>query len=174
MFLKTERLNIRRVMESDWQSIREIWIDFNLSPYAQYDKPHNIDADDVRERIARWAQASQGREHIFFVACLQNTVIGYIAFNIRENGSYEIGYCFHSDYHGMGYAKESHIAALEYMTSLGIKHFTAGTAIRNLPSVKLLKSLGFAQIGEEKVSFYKDENGNDIVFDGGIFELILE
>ena len=99
---------------------------------------------------------------------------GYIAFNIRENGSYEIGYCFHSAYHGKGYARQSHKAALEYMRGRGIKHFVAGTAIKNLPSVKLLESLGFAKIEEEKVSFYKDENGNDIVFDGGIFELILE
>ena len=48
---------------------------------------------------------------------------------------------------------------------------TAGTAIKNISSVKLLKSLGFTQIGTEKVSFHKDENGKDIVFDGGIFEL---
>lgn len=174
MLLETERLIVRTVTAEDWQSIKRIWEDANASEYAQYDTPHNTEPDDVRARIARWAQASQGREHIFFAVCLQNTVIGYIAFNIRENGSYEIGYCFHSDYHGKGYAKESHIAALEYMRSLGIKHFTAGTAIKNLPSVKLLKSLGFEQIGEEKVSFYKDENGNDIVFDGGVFELILE
>lgn len=25
----------------------------------------------------------------------------------------------------------------------------------------------------EKVSFYKDADGNDIVFDGGVFELML-
>ena len=48
---------------------------------------------------------------------------------------------------------------------------TAGTALKNISSVKLLKSLGFIQVGTEKVSFHKDENGKDIVFDGGIFEL---
>ena len=32
-------------------------------------------------------------------------------------------------------------------------------------------SLGFKLIGKEKVSFYKDAAGNDIVFDGGIFML---
>ena len=48
---------------------------------------------------------------------------------------------------------------------------TAGTAINNKPSVSLLKALGFKQVGTEKVSFYKDSEGNDIVFDGGIFEL---
>ena len=40
-------------------------------------------------------------------------------------------------------------------------------------AVRELKALGFKQIGEEKVSFYQDQKGNDIVFDGGIYELIL-
>ena len=35
-------------------------------------------------------------------------------------------------------------------------------------------SLGFKLIGKEKVSFHKDADGNDIVFDGGVFELNLE
>ena len=43
--------------------------------------------------------------------------------------------------------------------------------MNNTPSVSLLKSLGFELIGTEKVSFYKDAQGNDIVFEGGIFEL---
>jgi len=37
--------------------------------------------------------------------------------------------------------------------------------------VKLLHAVGFRQTGTEKVSFYKDEEGNAIYFDGGIYEL---
>lgn len=91
-------------------------------------------------------------------------MIGYSAFNIRENG-YEIGYCFHSAYHGKGYAKESHLAFIDYMRKLGIKRLTAGTVINNTLSVALLKSLGFELVETEKVSFYKDADGNDIVFE---------
>lgn len=174
MLLKTARLNIRHIVEEDWQSIRDIREDFAASEYAQYDKPYSTEPEDLRPRIAKWANANRsGMEHMFFAVCVQDTVIGYIAFNIREDG-YEIGYCFHSAYHGKGYAKEAHKALIEYLRGLGITRFSAGTAINNLPSVKLLKSLGFELVGEEKVSFYKDENGNDIVFDGGIFELALE
>ena len=170
MFLKTERLNIRQIEPDDWKSIKEIWIDFNTSSLSQYDMPHNTDDDDVRERIAKWADASKGTEHIFFAVCLDKTVIGFFSFNIRED-SHELGYCFHSKYQGKGYVKESLAALIEYLTTIGIKKLTAGTAINNIPSVSLLKSLGFELIGTEKVSFYKDEHGNDIFFDGGIFEL---
>lgn len=168
MLLKTERLTIRRVVAEDWKSIRDIWVDFNDSKYAQYDTPHNTEDADVQARIAKWASFDGGTEHMFFAICLNETVIGYIAFNIRENG-HEIGYCFHSAYHGKGYAKESFLALFDYLKTLGITSFSAGTALNNTPSVKLLASLGFKLVEKEKVSFYKDADGNGIVFDGGIF-----
>ena len=170
MLLKTERLTIRYITEDDWKSIRDIWVDFNSSKYAKYDTPHITEDANVQARIAKWASFNIGIEHMFFAVCFEKNVIGYIALNIRENG-YEIGYCFHSAYHGKGYAKESHLALFDYMRTLGITKFSAGTAIHNEPSVKLLSSLGFKLVDQEKVSFYKDAMGNDVVFDGGIFEL---
>lgn len=168
MLLKTERLTIRHVVADDWKSIRDIWVGFNSSEYAQYDTPHITEDANVQARIAKWAAANSETEHMFFAICLNETVIGYIAFNIRENG-YEIGYCFHSDYRGKGYAKESHLALFDYLRTLGITKFSAGTALNNTPSVKLLTALGFQLVGQEKVSFYEDAEGNDIVFDGGDF-----
>ena len=170
MLLKTERLTIRHVVADDWKSIRDIWVDFNTSALSQYDKPHITDDADVQPRIAKWAAANSGTEHMFFSVCLEDTVIGYVAFNIRESG-YEIGYCFHSAYHGKGYAKESMLALFDYLRTMGITRFSAGTGLNNTPSVKLLASLGFKLVAQEKVSFYKDANGNDIFFDGGIFKL---
>lgn len=97
-------------------------------------------------------------------------MIGYSAFHQRANG-HEIGYCFHSAYHGKGYGKESHVALFEYLRTLGITRFTAGTAMKNTPSVALLRSLGFTLVGTESVSFYQDAQGHDVVFEGGIFVL---
>ncbi len=172
MLLKTERLTIRHIKAGDWESIKNLWQDFNVSALSKYDRSHITDDDDVRSRIARWAVANAGTEHMFFAVCLEKVVIGYVSFNTRSN-NYEIGYCFHSAYHGNGYAKESISALLKYLCTLGITKFTAGTAIDNTPSVALLKSLGFTLINTENVSFYKDINGRDIVFKGGIFELDL-
>ncbi|MGN0667007.1 MAG: GNAT family N-acetyltransferase [Huintestinicola sp.] len=109
--IKTERLTIRHIVADDWESIKEIWVDFNTSALSQYDKPHITDDEDVRARMTKWAGANSGTEHMFFAICLGDTVIGYSAFNIRENG-HEIGYCFHSAYHGKGYAKESHLVTI--------------------------------------------------------------
>lgn len=173
MMIQTPRLLIRPIVKEDWKSIQAIWQDFGKSKYAQYDMPHNTEDPDVRSRIAKWENANTGTDHMFFAVCLHEAVIGYIAFNKRPE-SYEIGYCFHSDHSGKGYARESHAALFDHVKKLGINRVSARTAIQNVPSVSLLKALNFHQIGTEKVSFYKDAKGQDILFDGGIFELDLE
>lgn len=165
----TEQLTLRRVTTDDWESIKEIWEDQKCSPYARYDRPCDTDPETVRARIEKWASTAGSTEHMFFAVCLEEAVIGYIAFHRRENG-YETGYCFHSGYHEKGYAKESLAALLSYVRTLcpGAA-VTAGTALANTPSVRLLFSLGFQQTGTERLSFYKDAAGNDIWFEGGIF-----
>ncbi len=173
MEIKTERLLIRKVVADDWLSLKRIWDDFRESKYAKYDVPHKSGADEIKSQVRKWENANKGEKHLFFAVCFENEVIGYIDFHDIGNG-YESGYCFHSDYHGKGYAKESYQALIHHFSNRGIKRLTAGTALKNIPSVRLLNSLGFKQIGTEKVSFYQDEDGNDIYFDGGIFELKME
>lgn len=168
----TRRLSIRRVCVDDWRAIQRIWSDAAKSIYAQFDKPKETDALSVSRRIELWASFANSNEHLFFAVCLQDSVIGYIALNQRQEG-YEMGYCFHSDYHGKGYATESISAILEMMKAQGVSRIEAGTALENIPSVNLLLSLGFNQVGTENVSFYQDEKGNAIVFEGGIYELLL-
>lgn len=143
MDIKTERLFIRKIVADDWASIKRIWDDFGKSEYAKYDIPHKSKEDEV---------------------------IGYIDFHNTGNG-YDSGYCFHSAYHGKGYAKESYQALINFWRGMGVRKLIAGTAMKNIPSVRLLSSLGFKQTGTERLSFYKDNSGNDIYFDGGIFEL---
>ena len=158
MMIKTDRLSIRRVRTDDWTAIQNIWVDAAKSIYAQYDKPNDLDDQSVFLRISKWASFADSDEHIFLAVCLQDVVIGYVAFNKRENG-YEIGYCFHSNYHGKGYAGESISAVLGAMKERNALRITAGTALNNTPSVRLLTALGFRLTGTEKVSFLQGRKG---------------
>ena len=172
MKLKTERLTIRFVGTDDWRAVLGIWADFEASPYARYDVPLAADEATAREKTRLWAEAAPLGRDMFFAVCLNGAVIGYADFHRTERG-YEFGYCFHSAFHGRGYARESLSALLERLADGRKTTFTAGTALGNLPSVRLLDALGFERVGEEKVSFYKDESGADIFFDGGIFARTL-
>ena len=171
--MKTERLNIRLIEENDWPRIRQIWIDFSNSEYVYYDTWKDTSAEAVRLRVARWAVAArEGTDHIFYAVCLDEAVIGYISLNIRDRG-YELGYGFLNSCQGHGYAKESISAVLSGIKRPGIEKIYAGTAMKNIPSVRLLNRLCFELKGTEKLAFHKDESGNEIWFDGGIFELTL-
>ena len=166
--LTTERLTIRPIVETDWPAVGNIW-----AALAQYDKPHPTDPEIIKARVARWADFThKGTDHMFFAVCLNGSMIGYFAFNARETG-HEIGYSFHPAHHGKGYAKEALGALLNHLRGLGFTCFSAGSALNNTPSVRLLNSLGFRLTETEKVSFYKDADGQDIVFDGGVYELSM-
>ena len=174
MLLQTDRLTVRPVEASDWKAMQAIWLDFSKSPYVCFDCPHSTEEADIRPRIARWAQAVQtGLDHLFFSVCLEAQVIGYVSANIRPDG-YELGYCFHSDFQGKGYAFESLLAVIDYLKTLEIRKVIVGTALENTPSVALLSRLGFQLTATEQVSFYKDQKGQAIVFQGGIFEKRFE
>ncbi len=171
--IQTEHLTIRRVEADDWKAIREIWAAVAGTWAAQYDTPNDLSDEAAEQRIRRWALFGRSRERRFYAVCLGEQVIGYYALHLRKD-TYELGYCFHPAFHGKGLAREGLAAVLDEMAPLkqeGITGIEAGTALANTPSVRLLLSLGFRQTGTEKVSFYKDEEGRDIVFDGGRFLL---
>lgn len=170
--ITTDRLTIRRITAADWPALQRIWADFSASPFACYDTPHPTDAEAVRARVSRWADYEHSREHMFFAVCLEGQIIGYVAFNQRE-ASHEVGYCFHSACHGRGYARESLRALMDHLRTQGITRITAGTALRNTPSVALLTALGFTLTGTETLAFHKDAQGRDVVFEGGLFQLDL-
>ena len=168
----TSRLLVRRIQERDWEDIREIWADFHKSEYSCYDRYIDTSEEEVKRRVSVMASYSRSTEHMFYGVCFGNTVIGFFSFSKEGNG-YETGYCFHSGSHGKGYAKESFIALKEAIKKTGADHISAGTALRNIPSFEFLTSCGFFLMGTQQMSFYKDEQGNDIYFEGGYFVLPL-
>ncbi|GEM_PF-297945 len=168
MELLTSRLTIRNLYPDDWKVIKTIWQDFDRSVYEKYDVPHSSDDIEIQKLVRQFSESND-----FFLVMLSETkeMIGTVDLHDTGNG-YDIGFCFLSKYHGNGYAKESCTALINLYAKNGCKRFSAGTAMENIPSVKLLTSIGFVLIDTEQVTFYKDEMENDIYFEGGQFELL--
>lgn len=164
MQLKTKRLLIRELTPDDWQAMQKIAVDFRESKYAIYDMPLPIGDEEITELTRQFAESQ-----LFYAVVLHDVMIGYICFH-EDNRNYDLGFCFHSDYQGRGYAFESCRAIMDYMASeRNVRVFTAGTAMKNKPSCKLLERLGFILQKTERLSFQKDAKGNDLTFEGGIF-----
>ena len=163
MKLETSRLFIRNLNESDWQKMKSIFVEFNRSKYAVYDMPLPTEDEQAKALTKRFADSN-----LFFAVFLKqsNEMIGYVCFH-KDGDTYDLGYCFHSSNHSNGYAYESTNALIKYFADeCGVTHFTAGTAIDNIPSCKLLEKLGFVCVSTEEVSF-----DNAFSFQGGNFVL---
>ena len=69
-----------------------------------------------------------------------------------------------------GLAFEACSALMSYAErELGAKLFTAGTALDNAPSMRLLERLGFELATTMQTAFHKDAQGMDISFESGIY-----
>lgn len=128
--------------------------------------PLPIEDDKIKSLCEQFSASG-----LWFAVRLADQMIGYICFH-QSGNTYDLGFCFHSDYHGKGFAFEACSALMEHMAKeRNVTAFTAGTALKNTPSCKLLGKLGFTLKSTETLSFHKDENGNDITFEGGNFIL---
>ena len=160
MEIKTNRLHIRDLYETDWVEMKEIFIDFNQSKYAAFDRPLPKDDDESKSLTKQFSDTGL----FFAVHLLENSkMIGYVCFH-KNGDSFDLGYCFHSAYHSNGYAYESVTALIEYFAKEHhVISFTAETAIENTPSCRLLERLGFVHVSTETVSFdekFSFQSGN--------------
>ena len=163
MELKTSRLYIRNLREEDWPKMKSLFIDFNNSKYAAYDRPLPTEDMEVEALTRQFVESN-----LFFAVYLQDNshMIGYVCFH-KDAEEYDLGYCFHSTFHLNGYAYESTRALIDYFAQeYNVTTFVAGTAIDNIPSCKLLEKLGFECASTEYLSFKEDfsfKSGNFIL-----------
>lgn len=164
--LKTERLTIQELSPEDWAHLQTIAMEFQSSEYAVYDMPLPTEDEQIQALCGQFAASK-----LWFSVWLSDEMIGYICFH-RNGTVYDLGYCFRPAYQGYGYAYEACSELLRFIEETRtVTAFTAGTALQNAPSCKLLSKLGFVLHGTETLSFHKDENGNDIQLEGGNFVL---
>ena len=166
MKLTTERLFIRTLQSTDWQDMGNIFRDFSQSPYAVYDHPMPTREEDIKALTARFSENG-----LFFAVFPKGggNMLGYVCFHQVED-TLDMGYCFHSSSQGQGIATESCRALMRYFQDQqGVHRFSAGTAMENHPSFRLLERLGFVCVSTESLSFHKDSQGDPISFLGGNF-----
>lgn len=162
MNIYTQRLEIRPFSRDSWRDLKRIALDFQASEYRYYD--HEMPTQDDRIRsVADFFESTGLCFGVFWAG--GSEMLGYVGFHY-DRGDLEIGYCFHSSIHGRGVAFESIHALMQFFEETGlVERFTAGTALDNAPSVRLLNRLGFVLTGVEEVCFY---DGHP--FPGGRFE----
>ena len=89
-------------------------------------------------------------------------VIGHCGFHGPPEviGRAEIGYTVFTQFRGMGYAKEAAKALVQWAFAQGEKEVYASVSPENAPSLAVVKSLGFKQVGTQD----DEVDGLELVF----------
>lgn len=91
-----------------------------------------------------------------------NTLIGHCGFHGPPEmvGRAEIGYTVFSEFRGQGYAKEAAGALVRWAFEQGEREVYATVSPDNAPSLAVIRSLGFAQVGTQE----DEVDGLELVF----------
>lgn len=80
----------------------------------------------------------------------QGELIGICGYSPATNGAVEIGYWLGKDYWGKGFATEAARALIGYaFNKAGVKRITCGHFAENAASARVIRKLGFKEIGRE-------------------------
>ncbi len=146
-FLETQRLRLRNVAAKD----AEIMFDYrNNEICARYQRGQTKDCAGIAEMVARRKADVVSTDAPFFVAvALKSTdeMVGEIVV-MPADGTISLGYTFSYKHHRKGFAFE---ALSELITLLHEKYsqwdFISFTDPENVPSMALLKKLGYKDMG---------------------------
>lgn len=155
---ETDRLILRRYIKSDLQDLYEYLSNPEVVKYEPY-QPMSM--DEVRDNLD-WRISTD--EMIAVELKSNHRMIGNVYLGKREFESLEIGYVFHQDYWGKGYAKESCLALVEQAFLRGVHRIFAECDPENTGSWKLLESLGFEREAhfKQNVYFWKDDENKPL------------
>lgn len=144
--LKTERLQLRKLLEKDASQIYYLRTNEIVNQYILRPKQKNLteaisficerNRDITQGKICYWAIALKGKQKLIGSICL---------WNFSEDKTVaEIGYDLHPDYFNRGIMTEALQEVIHFgFKKLQLKSIEAYTHEKNINSIKLLEKTGF-------------------------------
>jgi RimJ/RimL family protein N-acetyltransferase len=145
--VETDRLLLRPYEEGDLDAIADLLSIPEVMRYLFEEPLSREEAAATLHRRIPMRKIEQEGDRLALVFTLREsgTVIGTVNLTLRseEHRQGEIGYVFHPDHQGRGYATEAMQALLDYGFQTGRFHRIYGRCdARNFPSARLMERLG--------------------------------
>lgn len=163
IFAKTERLILRKAKESDVEALLPSWSDPDMTRYmGRKEDPRAFLTQLVADmQVKKPGEAEPGGPWYQFIVerRADGVVVGDLGagFGVPGDHQVEIGYRILPAHQRQGYAREAVTALIDHLVEEHRVHRIVGLAASlNIPSVTLLRSLGFRLEGRFKESFLCD------------------
>lgn len=145
--IETERLLVRPYTDDDFDALYAMHSRADVTRYVPW---KTRDAEATRRALQRKVEhtaLADGGDAIGLAVVLreEGSVIGDLSLMwiSREHADGEIGFLFHPDHQGRGYALEASRVLLELgFRELGLHRLTGRVDARNAPSIRLMEKLG--------------------------------
>jgi aminoglycoside 6'-N-acetyltransferase len=166
MFVRTERLSLRRFTTADavafaaYRSVPEV------ARYQSWDAPVSLlDALRLVEEFGRGDPEAPG--WFQYAIDLDGVLIGDLGLNLHDNlRQADLGFTLSPSYQGNGYATEAVRGLLDHLyMERGLHRVSAECDARNTASARLLERVGFKQEGLRlSNTWFKGEWTDDLLF----------
>lgn len=158
--IQTKRLNIRLFQERDLEEVYEIYQDVEVCRYLLHE-PWNVSNKKELFQIKMNNRSLESK--LSLAVCLENRVIGDISlWNTDMKDTVEIGYAFHPQYTGYGYAQEALQAIVQYLfEQWDVHRIQANMDARNIASARVCERIGMRKEAHFIQDFWNKEEWTD-------------
>ena len=166
MFVRTERLTLRRFTTADAEAFAAYRSDPDIARYQSWDAP--LPLSEAVRKVEEFAQGDPAAPGWFqYAVDLDGVLIGDLGLNLDENlMQAELGFTLAAAYQGRGYATEAVRGLLDdVFIERKLHRVSAECDARNTASARLLERVGFKQEGLRlSNSWFKGEWTDDLLF----------
>ncbi|PFV48949.1 GNAT family N-acetyltransferase [Bacillus cereus] len=144
MFIKAERLLIRKFEFKDWEAVHEYTSDSDVMKYI----PEGFfTEEDTRNFVNK--NMGENAKNFPVILIGENILIGHIVFHkYFGEHTYEIGWVFNPKYFNKGYASEAAQATLKYgFKEMKLHRIIATCQPENTPSYRVIEKIGMRREG---------------------------
>jgi len=159
--IKTERLTLRKIEQSDYEEMKIILQDEKLMLIG-WGKTYSD--EEVHGWIDKITEQYEDFGYSYYLAVEKSTnvvigIMGILPVNIKETDYIEIAYILKQEFWGKGYATEGIKACVDYIFNvLNADKCIAQVIPENTSSSKIAKRLGMKVIDD----YMRDNNGKDV------------
>jgi [ribosomal protein S5]-alanine N-acetyltransferase len=150
--IETQRLVIREFAAEDWPAVYAYTADPAVMAYI----PEGV---MTAEQTQAFIAIHRGSEASAWPVILkeEGRLIGHMVYHPWfAPRTYEIGWVFHSGYHGRGYATEAALALLQYgFRELGLHRIIATCQPENPASYRVMEKIGLRREGHFRKCIYR-------------------
>lgn len=168
--IHTQRLILRQSLHSDAQAVFERCNLPEVARYQDWEMPYTLER--AEQRMAKLAAMNgpvdgEGWNLTVVDAAETGRILGSLAVEVTWGGrSALVGYTFHPDYWGRGYATEATEAIIRYLfNDFGVSRIESSAHPDNPPSHRVMEACGLIFEGLTRQSFWVgDECSDDILY----------